>query len=80
MGVSTDGVEANARFAEEQGFKYPLLCDTEREICLAYGTVQSKSDGAAKRISYVIGTDGKILQVHSEVVAREHPETLLATL
>lgn len=78
--MSTDGVEANARFAKEQGFDYPLLCDTEREICLAYGTVQNKSDGAAKRISYVIGADGKILQVHAEVVAREHPETLLATL
>lgn len=80
IGVSTDGVEANAKFAEEQGFKYPLLCDTERNICLAYGACQSASDGAAKRITYVIGADGKILQVHGDVVAREHPETLLATL
>lgn len=71
---------ANAKFAEEQGFTYPLLCDTEREICLAYGACQSVEDGAAKRITYVIGPDGKVVQVHGEVVAREHPETLLPTI
>jgi peroxiredoxin Q/BCP len=80
LGVSTDDVAANAKFANEQGFEYPLLCDTEREICLAYGACQSASDGAAKRITYVIGADGKIAQVHAEVNAREHPETLLPTL
>jgi len=80
LGVSTDGVEANAKFATEQGFDYPLLCDTERTLCLAYGACESASDGAAKRISYVIDAEGKIAQVHAEVAAREHPETLLATL
>ena len=80
MGVSTDDVAANAKFAQEQGFNYPLLCDTEREICVAYGAVQAKADAAAKRMSYVIGPDGNIVQVHAQVAAREHPETLLATL
>ncbi len=80
IGVSTDGIEANAKFAQEQGFQYPLLCDTQKDICLAYGSVEEKSASAAKRISYVIGPDGKVLQVYATVVAREHPETLLATL
>jgi len=80
LGVSTDDVEANAKFANEQGFTYPLLCDTKREICLAYGACTTAEDGAAKRISYVIGADGKVAQVHAEVAAREHPETLLPTL
>ena len=73
-------MEANARFAEEQAFPYPLLCDTERQICLGYGACQDKSDGAAKRISYLIGVDGKIEKAYLEVAAREHPEQVLADL
>ncbi len=80
LGCSTDGIEANRKFAENQGFSYPLLCDTEREICLAYGACQSAEDKAAKRITYVIGPDGKVVQAHATVSAREHPETLLASL
>ena len=73
-------MDANAKFAKEQGFTYPLLCDTQREICLAYGACATAEDGAAKRVSYVIGPDGNVLQVHAEVAAREHPETLLPTI
>ncbi len=80
LGVSTDSVEANASFAQQQGFSYPLLCDTEREICMAYGACDSPDAGAASRITYVIGPDGKIVQAHETVNAREHPETLLASL
>jgi len=32
LGVSFDGVDANAAFAKKFGFQYPLLCDTERKI------------------------------------------------
>ena len=80
LGASTDDVVANAKFAEEQDFPYPLLCDTEREICIAYGACESTSDAAAKRVTYVIGPDGTIVQVHDTVDAREHPATLLAAL
>ena len=73
-------MEANAKFAREQAFPYPLLCDTERTICLAYGACQSATDAAANRHTYVIGPDGLLAQVHTEVDARQHPETLLATL
>jgi peroxiredoxin len=54
------------------------LCDTEREVCLAYGSCQDKSDGTAKRYSYVIGTDGAVLQVYDTVKPAEHIEEVLA--
>jgi len=73
-------VEDNARFAEEQGFEYPLLCDTERQICMAYGACDSLDAKAASRITYVIGPDGDVLQAHETVNTREHPESLLAAL
>lgn len=80
LGASTDSIEANAKFASDQGFSYPLLCDTEREVCLAYGACKSSSDSSAKRITYVIDPDGKILQAHETVDVHKHPETLLDSL
>ena len=80
LGVSTDSVEANAKFAEDQDFPYPLLCDTERAVCTAYGACSSTSDKSANRHTYVIDPDGLIAQVHDQVDARKHPEKLLASL
>ena len=80
LGVSTDSVAANAKFAKTQEFEYLLLCDTEREICLSYGACQSASDRAAKRMTYLIAPDGVISQIHTNVDARKHPEALLPTI
>lgn len=73
-------MEANAKFAENQEFSYPLLCDTERAVCTAYGACGSPSDKSANRHTYVIGPDGLIAQVYDKVNARKHPEQLLASL
>ena len=56
------------------------MCDTEKSICVAYGACESVSDERAKRITYVIGPDGNIVQAHETVDAKTHPELLLATL
>ena len=47
---------------------------------MAYGACDSLTAGAASRITYVIGPDGKILQAHPKVSARTHPAELLKTL
>ena len=47
---------------------------------MAYGTCDSPDARTPKRMTFVIGPDGKVLQAHPQVNAREHPETLLATL
>lgn len=78
--MSTDDVDANATFAEEQSFSYPLLCDTERSVCLAYGACKDRSDSAATRISYLISAEGTIEKAYSDVNAREHVEQVLSEL
>ena len=80
LGASTDTVTANAAFVKKFKFPYPLLCDTKRDLCLAYGACQAKDDTTAKRHSYVIGTDGTILQVYDTVKPAEHIEEVLAFL
>ena len=47
---------------------------------MAYGTCDSPEAKTPKRMTFVIGPDGKIIQAHTQVNAREHPEELLKTL
>jgi peroxiredoxin Q/BCP len=80
LGVSFDGVEANQKFAEKFGFNFPLLCDTDKKIGLAYGAATDAAQGTATRISYLIGSDGKIERAYGKVSAREHPAAALGEL
>ena len=78
LGVSFDTVEENCAFAEKFDFPYKLLCDVERELGLAYGAADAKDSGFAKRISYVIGEDGKILLAYAKVKPDKHLDQILA--
>ncbi len=78
--MSFDTVEDNAAFAKKFTFPYPLLCDTSRQIGMAYGACESLDAEYAKRITYVIDPHGKIDQVYGKVSAAKHPEELLHTL
>jgi peroxiredoxin Q/BCP len=80
LGVSFDDAAANAKFAEKYDFPFPLLCDTERKIGLAYGAAESPKDEYAKRIAYVIDENGKIAQAHAKVDARSYPTEQLKIL
>ncbi len=80
LGVSFDSPEANRKFKEKYGFPYDLLSDPSRSVGVAYGAADDASAKSAKRISYVIGTDGRIEIVYETVKAAEHPEQVLADL
>ncbi len=47
---------------------------------MAYGACDSPSSRTASRITYVIGTDGKILQSHPKVSPKTHPQEVLDSL
>ena len=72
LGASFDTVEENAAFAEKFSFPFKLLCDTSRELGRAYGAeVEGKS--SARRISYLIGPDQKVVRAYETVKAADHP-------
>ena len=77
--MSTDSVDANATFATNESFPFPLLCDTTREVCLAYHAVRD-TDGIARRISYLIDPEGRIAKAYKPVVPNEHPAQVIADL
>lgn len=60
LAVSVDPPEMNRAFAEKYRLAYPLLCDTDRRISLAYKACDSATDAWARRYTYLIGADGRI--------------------
>jgi peroxiredoxin Q/BCP len=62
LGVSFDTMPDNRLFVKKFSFPFPLLCDTKREMGLAYKACDSAVDPYPNRITYVIGPDGTIEQ------------------
>jgi peroxiredoxin Q/BCP len=80
VGVSFDNVKDNQKFVEKYGFPYQLLCDTKREIGLAYGACRTENDEYASRIGYLIDEKGVVAKAYPKVDAKSFPETALADL
>jgi peroxiredoxin Q/BCP len=73
-------VEKNAKFAQKFEFNFPLLCDVDRKIGMAYGAADDATASSARRITYLIGKDGKIRKAFPKVHAAAHPEEILKDL
>ena len=81
FGISFDDQKANAAFSQKFGFNFPLLCDTDRKIGIAYGAADPGStSGNARRIAYVIDPKGRIQEAHEKVDAKSYPSEQLKTI
>ena len=59
--MSFDTQAKNAKFHARFSFTYPLLCDTDRTMGLAYGAAKRPgTGGAAKRIGVIIDPEGNV--------------------
>ena len=69
LGVSMDSPFANKAFAGQIGVTFPLLSDWGGEVTRECGIYLDKYK-AARRVNFLIGKDGKILeeQVDSEAI------------
>ncbi|MBP1684321.1 MAG: peroxiredoxin [Deltaproteobacteria bacterium] len=72
LGVSFDQPADNARFVQAQGFPFRLLSDTDRTLAMAVGAADSPQQPVARRISYLVGADGKVLRVYGTVDPATH--------
>ena len=61
LGVSMDSPYANKAFADQIGVTFPLLSDWGGEVTHKYGIYVDKYK-AARRVNFLIGKDGKILE------------------
>ncbi len=64
--ASCDTVEENTKFAKSLEADYPILSDPTRGVAKAYGLV-ANDKGNAKRVTFIIGADGKIADIVTKV-------------
>jgi len=62
VGVSFDSAESHLKFITQYKLPFTLLADTDGKIADAYG-VRMAGKNMAKRVSFLIGLDGKIVHV-----------------
>lgn len=77
--ASTDELDTNTKFAEEQEADFPLLSDPEGEVAEAYG-VKMPVMNIARRITVYIGKDGRILKIDKDIQPATSAEDMAKTL
>jgi thioredoxin-dependent peroxiredoxin len=80
LGCSFDTEAENAAFAKKFSYNFPLLCDTDRKVGMAFGAADNAKSGSAKRIAVIIGPDGKVKQFFPKVSAGSFPKEALELL
>ncbi len=83
VGISIDSVDKQAKFADNHGFDYPLLSDTDGSVASAFGVKRGLLGKLmpVKRTTFVIDTDRTVLDViGSEFNFNSHADKALATL
>ena len=81
VGISADQVAKQREFSEKHGFDYPLLSDTDRVVADQFGVKRNAAFLPNKRATFVIDTDGRVLEsISSEVNMNKHADRALAVL
>ena len=65
-GVSVQDPKSHKSFCSKEGIPYTLLADTEKKMAAAYG-VLIPGVGIANRVTYLIGADGKVAYIDTNV-------------
>lgn len=76
--ASVDPLIDNEGFAEETGADFPLLSDEEKSVAQAYGVLSPS--GVARRHTFYIGKDGRILKIDTEVQPETSAEDMIRNL
>lgn len=79
VGISSDPVEKQKQFSDKHSFGYPLLADVDGKVAEQFGV--RRSGGRAKRATFVIGQDSRVLEViRSELRMNVHADRALDAL
>jgi peroxiredoxin Q/BCP len=81
LGCSIDTAESHKAFIRKYRLPFPLLLDPEHKIARAYGADNGIPILALdRRVTYVIGDDGRILKVYADVDPATHARQILHDL
>jgi len=85
FGISPDGEKSHLKFIDKHSLPFSLLVDEDHAIAEAFGVWGEKKfmgrtfDGV-HRMSFLIGTDGKIEKTYAKVKPAEHAQQVLTDL
>jgi peroxiredoxin Q/BCP len=80
VGVSFDDPVTNAAFVKAEEFPFRLLSDENRRLAVSVGAADSPDAPVARRVSYLVGPDGKIVHVYDAVNPASHAKDVLGDL
>jgi peroxiredoxin Q/BCP len=81
LGCSIDGADSHRAFAKKYSLPFPLLLDPGSKIAKAYGADNGIPIlGLDRRVTYVIGDDGRILKVYPNVDPASHARQIVSEL
>ena len=84
--VSTDPIEQNKAFAEKEHADFTMLSDPTKETAKTYGVLsppnpdRPDAEQLARRWTFYIGPDGKILYIEKTVHPQQAGEQVVAKL
>jgi peroxiredoxin Q/BCP len=76
LGVSYDTPEKNRKFAEKNSLPFRLLSDRDHELAKSVGAARPLIP-FAKRISYLVGPDGVVIEAYPNVDPSTHARDVL---
>jgi thioredoxin-dependent peroxiredoxin len=63
VGVSFDSAESHQQFIERNKLNFPLIADTDGKVADAFGARAGAGKNVARRVSFLIGLDGKVAHI-----------------
>ncbi|MDQ6979248.1 MAG: peroxiredoxin [Mariprofundaceae bacterium] len=85
LGVSRDSLASHQRFTEKQALNFPLICDTDEALCLAFDVIQMKNmygkqARGIERSTFIIDPEGIVRECWRKVRVKDHVEAVLEKL
>ena len=82
LGVSLDTVESHKTFCSKDGLNFKLLADPEGKVIAQYGVpvMTMGSNKFAKRETYLISPEGKVLKFWDVKSVQTHSDEVLAAI
>jgi peroxiredoxin Q/BCP len=88
LGVSTQNEVSHQKFTDKYRLNFPLLADTDKSVCKAYGALgggglmaaAKAMFGMADRVTFIIDENGMIAHIIDSPNTKHHGEEVLALL
>lgn len=81
IGLSTDDVDSHVEFTKKYSLPFALLSDKHAVVAKSYGAAWKLGPlSKAKRHSFIISPDGKIVKIYRKVDPKIHSEQIITDL